>query len=127
MGSRDFGLASKLWEMFPLQTREKQLLWYITSQIWFWGDVIKQRNKIHHIDGKPIYFFFGISTFSQYSVMDDASYAKVNPKAPFDKICLLGAYGIAIGERNLWCSIFHCDDGFICWCAWFLQITFSSS
>jgi Zn-dependent alcohol dehydrogenase len=73
-----------------------------------------KKTRFTTLDGKPIYYFFGISTFSQYSVMDDASYAKVNPKAPFDKICLLGAYGIAIGERNLWCSIFHCDDGFIC-------------
>jgi len=47
-------------------------------------------------------------------MVDEASYAKVNLKAPLDKICLLGC-GFAIGERNLWCSISHCDDGFIQW------------
>jgi Zn-dependent alcohol dehydrogenase len=33
-------------------------------------------------------------------MVDEASYAKVNPKA-LDKICLLGC-GFATGERNLW-------------------------
>jgi len=51
--------------------------------------------------GKSIYHFCGISTFSEYSVMDEAHICKVNHDAPLDKICLLGCgvttgYGFAI-------------------------------
>jgi Zn-dependent alcohol dehydrogenase len=63
-----------------------------------------KKTRFTTLDGKPIYHFFGISTFSQYSVMDEASCAKVNPKAPLDKICLLGC-GVATGERNLHFSL----------------------
>jgi S-(hydroxymethyl)glutathione dehydrogenase/alcohol dehydrogenase len=48
-------------------------------------------------DGKPIYHFFGISVFSQYSTMDEACVAKINAKADLSKICLLGC-GIPTGS-----------------------------
>ena len=48
-------------------------------------------------DGKPIYHFFGISVFSQYSTMDEACVAKINAKANLTKICLLGC-GIPTGN-----------------------------
>jgi Zn-dependent alcohol dehydrogenase len=72
--------------------------------------ISNKKIKFTTLDGKPIYHFFGISTFSQYSVVDEASYAKMNLKAPLDKICFQGC-GVAIGERNIWCSISHYDDG----------------
>lgn len=38
----------------------------------------------------------GTSTFSEYTVVADISLAKVNEKAPLDKVCLLGC-GISTG------------------------------
>lgn len=46
--------------------------------------------------GKSLFHFMGCSTFSEYTVVADISLAKVNPKAPFDKVCLLGC-GITTG------------------------------
>ncbi len=57
-----------------------------------------KKTRFTTLDGKPIYHFFGISTFSQYSVMEEACCAKVNPSAPLDKICLLGC-GVATGNE----------------------------
>ena len=42
------------------------------------------------VNGKPLYHFMGTSTFSQYTVVHDVSVAKIDPKAPLDKVCLLG-------------------------------------
>ncbi|CAM6007068.1 unnamed protein product [Sphagnum balticum] len=52
-------------------------------------------------DGKPIYHFFGISVFSQYTVVDEACVAKINPNADLSKICLLGC-GIPTGVGSAW-------------------------
>ncbi|TFY71958.1 hypothetical protein EVG20_g1046 [Dentipellis fragilis] len=46
--------------------------------------------------GQSIYHFMGTSTFSQYTVVADVSVAVVTPKAPLEKICLLGC-GITTG------------------------------
>ena len=46
--------------------------------------------------GKPILHYMGTSTFSEYTVMPEISVAKINPKAPLDKVCLLGC-GITTG------------------------------
>ncbi|CAK9437610.1 uncharacterized protein LODBEIA_P19880 [Lodderomyces beijingensis] len=46
--------------------------------------------------GKELLHFMGCSTFSQYTVVADISVVAVNPKAPFDKACLLGC-GITTG------------------------------
>ncbi|XP_002968598.2 alcohol dehydrogenase 1 [Selaginella moellendorffii] len=40
-------------------------------------------------DGKPIYHFLGTSTFSEYTVVDQACVAKIDKAAPLDKVCLL--------------------------------------
>lgn len=48
------------------------------------------------IKGLPIYHFMSTSTFSEYTVVDYACVAKINPEAPLDKACLLGC-GIATG------------------------------
>ena len=47
-------------------------------------------------NGKPILHFMGTSTFSEYTVLPEISIAKVNSKAPLEKICLLGC-GITTG------------------------------
>jgi S-(hydroxymethyl)glutathione dehydrogenase/alcohol dehydrogenase len=44
----------------------------------------------------PILHYMGTSTFSEYTVMPEISVAKINPKAPLDKVCLLGC-GITTG------------------------------
>lgn len=46
--------------------------------------------------GKPIYHYMGTSTFSEYSIVNEISLAKINPQAPLDKVCLLGC-GITTG------------------------------
>ncbi len=48
------------------------------------------------IKGKPVLHYMGTSTFSEHTVLPEISVAKVNPKAPLDKICLLGC-GITAG------------------------------
>ncbi|WLF78633.1 formate dehydrogenase (NAD+) [Lodderomyces elongisporus] len=46
--------------------------------------------------GKELLHFMGVSTFSQYTVVADISVVAIDPKAPFDKACLLGC-GITTG------------------------------
>lgn len=47
-------------------------------------------------DGKMIHHYMGTSTFSEYTVLPEIAVAKVNEKAPLDKVCLLGC-GITTG------------------------------
>jgi len=47
-------------------------------------------------NGKTIYHYMGTSTFSEYTVLPEISVAKINKKAPLDKVCLLGC-GITTG------------------------------
>ncbi len=47
-------------------------------------------------DGKPIFHYMGTSTFAEKTVIPEISLAKVNPKAPLDKVCLLGC-GVTTG------------------------------
>ncbi|KPP59751.1 hypothetical protein Z043_122298 [Scleropages formosus] len=65
--------------------------------------------------GKQIFHFMGTSTFSEYTVVADISLAKVNEKAPLDKVCLLGCgvstgYGAALNtakvEPGSTCAVF---------------------
>jgi len=56
--------------------------------------------------GKTLFHFMGCSTFSEYTVVAEISVAKVNPKAPMDKVCLLGCgittgYGAALNTANV--------------------------
>lgn len=46
--------------------------------------------------GKQILHYMGTSTFSEYTVLPEIALAKVNQRAPLDKICLLGC-GITTG------------------------------
>jgi S-(hydroxymethyl)glutathione dehydrogenase / alcohol dehydrogenase len=47
-------------------------------------------------DGKQILHYMGTSTFSEYTVLPEIAVAKISPKAPLDKVCLLGC-GITTG------------------------------
>lgn len=47
-------------------------------------------------DGKPIYHYMGTSTFAEYTVVPEIALAKIDPKAPMDKVCLLGC-GVTTG------------------------------
>ena len=47
-------------------------------------------------NGKMIRHYMGTSTFSEYTVLPEISVAKIDPKAPLDKVCLLGC-GITTG------------------------------
>ena len=46
--------------------------------------------------GQPIYHYMGTSTFSEYTVVAEISLARINPKAPLEKVCLLGC-GVTTG------------------------------
>ncbi|CAM0908222.1 unnamed protein product [Alopecurus aequalis] len=60
------------------------------------GVMISDGKSRFSIDGKPIYHFVGTSTFSEYTVMHVGCVAKINPKAPLDKVCILSC-GISTG------------------------------
>uniref|UniRef100_A0A3B5PT40 S-(hydroxymethyl)glutathione dehydrogenase n=1 Tax=Xiphophorus maculatus TaxID=8083 RepID=A0A3B5PT40_XIPMA len=58
--------------------------------------------------GQQVFHFMGTSTFSEYTVVADISLAKVNEKAPLDKVCLLGCgistgYGAALNTAKFSC------------------------
>src|SRR6188508_3773492 len=46
--------------------------------------------------GQPIYHYMGCSTFSNFTVLPEIAVAKVDPDAPFDKICYIGC-GVTTG------------------------------
>ncbi len=48
------------------------------------------------LDGKPVMHYMGCSTFSNFTVLPEIALAKVNPDAPFDKICYIGC-GVTTG------------------------------
>ncbi|RYH10948.1 S-(hydroxymethyl)glutathione dehydrogenase/class III alcohol dehydrogenase [Tropicimonas sp. IMCC6043] len=48
------------------------------------------------LDGDPILHYMGCSTFSNHTVLPEIALAKVNPDAPFDKICYIGC-GVTTG------------------------------
>ncbi len=47
-------------------------------------------------NGEPIYHYMGCSTFSEYTVVNEVSLAKINPAADHGKVCLLGC-GVTTG------------------------------
>ena len=48
------------------------------------------------LDGEPVMHYMGCSTFSNFTVLPEIAIAKVNPEAPFDKICYIGC-GVTTG------------------------------
>lgn len=56
--------------------------------------------------GKKLFTFVGCSTFAEYAVLSENSLAKVNEKAPLEKICLLSCgvptgYGAAVNTAKV--------------------------
>jgi S-(hydroxymethyl)glutathione dehydrogenase / alcohol dehydrogenase len=47
-------------------------------------------------NGKMIHHYMGCSTFAEFTVVPEIALAKVNPKAPLEKVCLLGC-GVTTG------------------------------
>jgi len=47
-------------------------------------------------NGQTLFHYMGTSTFSEYTVLPEIALAKINKKAPLDKVCLLGC-GITTG------------------------------
>jgi S-(hydroxymethyl)glutathione dehydrogenase/alcohol dehydrogenase len=52
-------------------------------------------------DGTMIHHFMGCSTMAEYSVLAEISCAKIDKKAPLDKVCLFGC-GVATGWGAVW-------------------------
>lgn len=48
------------------------------------------------INGEPIFHYMGTSTFSNFTVVPEIALAKINPEAPFDKVCYIGC-GVTTG------------------------------
>ena len=48
------------------------------------------------LGGRPLFHYMGTSTFSEHTVVADVSLAVINPKAPLEKVCLLGC-GVTTG------------------------------
>ena len=53
-------------------------------------------SRFSTLDGDPILHYMGCSTFSNHTVLPEIALAKVNPDAPFDKICYIGC-GVTTG------------------------------
>ncbi|KAM4834280.1 all-trans-retinol dehydrogenase [NAD(+)] ADH4-like [Thomomys bottae] len=56
--------------------------------------------------GKAIYHFFGVSAFSQYTVVSDVNLAKIDDDANLERVCLFGCgfssgYGAAINTAKV--------------------------
>ncbi|CAL5414653.1 unnamed protein product [Camellia sinensis] len=60
------------------------------------GVMIHDQKSRFSINGKPIFHFVGMSTFSEYTVVHAGCVAKINPHAPLDKVCVLSC-GISTG------------------------------
>jgi S-(hydroxymethyl)glutathione dehydrogenase / alcohol dehydrogenase len=48
------------------------------------------------LDGDTLHHYMGCSTFANHTVLPEIAVAKVNPDAPFDKICYIGC-GVTTG------------------------------
>ena len=48
------------------------------------------------MNGKPIFHYMGTSTFANHTVVPEIALAKINPAAPFDKVCYIGC-GVTTG------------------------------
>ncbi|MEP2945711.1 MAG: S-(hydroxymethyl)glutathione dehydrogenase/class III alcohol dehydrogenase [Lentilitoribacter sp.] len=48
------------------------------------------------INGEKVFHYMGTSTFANYTVLPEIALAKINPDAPFDKVCYIGC-GVTTG------------------------------
>jgi S-(hydroxymethyl)glutathione dehydrogenase/alcohol dehydrogenase len=61
-----------------------------------WSGLMPDGTVRYSKGGKKVYHYMGSSTFAEYSVIPEISLAKIDPRAPLDKVCLLGC-GITTG------------------------------
>jgi S-(hydroxymethyl)glutathione dehydrogenase/alcohol dehydrogenase len=61
-----------------------------------WDGLMPDGTVRYSKNGKKIFHYMGCSTFAEYSVIPEIALAKVNSKAPLEKVCLLGC-GITTG------------------------------
>jgi len=61
-----------------------------------WDGLMPDGTVRYSKNGKKIFHYMGCSTFAEYSVIPEIALAKINPKAPLEKVCLLGC-GITTG------------------------------
>lgn len=48
------------------------------------------------LNGEKLFHYMGTSTFSNFTVLPEIAVAKINPNAPFDKVCYIGC-GVTTG------------------------------
>ena len=53
-------------------------------------------SRFSMLDGTPILHYMGCSTFANHTVLPEIALAKINPDAPFDKVCYIGC-GVTTG------------------------------
>ena len=53
-------------------------------------------SRFSTLDGETLHHYMGCSTFANHTVLPEIAVAKVNPDAPFDKICYIGC-GVTTG------------------------------
>tara|TARA_Y100000389_G_scaffold203793_1_gene253504 strand:+ start:130 stop:1254 length:1125 start_codon:yes stop_codon:yes gene_type:complete len=53
-------------------------------------------SRFSMLNGTPILHYMGCSTFSNYTVLPEIALAKINPEAPFEKVCYIGC-GVTTG------------------------------
>ncbi|KAM9707706.1 alcohol dehydrogenase class-3 chain H-like [Menidia menidia] len=56
--------------------------------------------------GRSLFHFMGVSSFSEFTVVAQVSLARVDPRAPLDRVCLLGCgittgYGAALNTAKV--------------------------
>lgn len=61
-----------------------------------WSGLMPDGTVRYSKGDKKIFHYMGCSTFAEYSVVPEIALAKINPKAPLEKVCLLGC-GITTG------------------------------
>jgi S-(hydroxymethyl)glutathione dehydrogenase/alcohol dehydrogenase len=61
-----------------------------------WSGLMPDGTTRYSKNGKKIFHYMGTSTFAEYSVIPEIALAKINSKAPLEKVCLLGC-GITTG------------------------------
>jgi S-(hydroxymethyl)glutathione dehydrogenase/alcohol dehydrogenase len=53
-------------------------------------------SRFSTLDGDPILHYMGCSTFSNHTVLPEIAVARIDPDAPFDKVCYIGC-GVTTG------------------------------
>lgn len=57
-------------------------------------------SRFKDLDGQVLYHFMFVSSFSEYTVVDEANVIKIDPALPPDRACLLSC-GVSTGKNNI--------------------------